>query len=261
MNDKLAQIISIVTYANDYLINNRLCEDLFNKKCFINYESVSFIDHNKSDIASKPIEWFKYLKTEGCIKVNTCFTHTENHSLRPDQFSEGILGGGGNWRFETIFKDYVRYWTPKYYYYPYTMRAKPYYIIYRQQFKKHQIKRNNLVLEDVKKQLGAALWNISEFAAQQGNELWEDFFNKAQDNLYCSDPINGCYHNDIIPKENFTLSEQQLIFSASKAWCFGLQGSWNSLEFKDKASNNRYLELSSNLYNEIINSILVVVNK
>jgi hypothetical protein len=261
MNEKLAQIISIVTYANDYLINNKLCPDFSYKRCFANCESVSFIDHNKLDVANNPVEWFKYLKTEGCLKVSAHFMHTENNAVKPDHFSEGLIGGGGDWRLETVFNDHIKHWTPKYYYYPYSLSEKFFYVIYRQQFKKHPIIRKSLEVETVKKQLGAALWYIAEFAAKQGNEFWADFFNKAQDNLYGSDPIDNCYHNDIIPLENFSLSEQQLIFSASKAWCFGLEGSWNAIEYKDKVSTNRYLELSANLYDQIINSILVVTNK
>src|SRR5512133_3158023 len=189
MNDKLAQITSIITFANDYLINSRLDDDLLKKKCFDNCESVYFIDHNKIDIANNPVEWFKYLKDDGCRKVRTNFLHTENNSVSPDYFTEGIFGGGGIWRLESMYKDYVKYWTATWYYdYPYPRSQKYYHVVYRQQFKKHQIAEYGFEVEKVKKQLGSALWNISEFANNLGYEKWSEFFNAAMDNLYGSNP-------------------------------------------------------------------------
>lgn len=116
-------------------------------------------------------------------------------------------------------------------------------------------------MELAKKRLGSALWNISEFANSQGYEKWSIFFNDAMDTLYGSEPGNSLFFNDILPAETYSLSEQQLIFSAGKAWCFGQEGSWNDIQFKDKYSTERYMELSGKLYDEIITSIMTVTNK
>ncbi len=262
MNGNLAQIISLASYANDYLQNDRMDHNFFEKKCFLYCKSVNFIDSNKADLAYDPNEWFKFLKKDGCQRLKLIFQHGEKNLTNPDHFSAGLINGGGTWFLETLYDDHSRLWSFNWENkYPYAKDKKFFNLVYKRQFKKHQISDLEIKVEPVKKQLGSALWNISEFADKQGFEKWVDFFNNAMDNLYGSEPGVAYPYDDIIPTDNYTLSEKQLIFSAGKAWCFGRQGSWNDINFKDKRSTEQYLKLSAQLYDEIINSVLAIANK
>lgn len=262
MIEGIAQISAIVTSANNFLIYNKLEENFFEKTCFQNCSQISFIEHNKVHLAGSPSEWFKLLKKEGCKSVMAQFDYNEFNKERPDHFTEGIFGGGVKWRFESLFEDHSRYWTATWRYeYPYRRSQKYYEIIYRRQFKKYAIDNEQLHFEDLKKQLGSVLWELSEFAKKSVSENWMEYFNLALEKLYDSDPSKNIFYNDIIPKEKYSLSEIQLYYGAIAAWCFGQKGSWNDLTFKEKITTERYLSLTSQLYDILLRSIKTIINK
>jgi hypothetical protein len=207
-------------------------------------------------------QWFQLLKTEDCKKLRLIYQHSENKLKVPDFLSAGVIGGGGTWLIESVYSDHSRYWSSNWLYkYPYASDKKIFNVYYRRQFKKHKISPLETSIEKTKKNLGSVLWNISEFAKNQAYEKWVDFFENALSCLYDPNPGANYYYNDIIPIQNYTLSEQQLIFGAGRAWCFGQKGSWNDMNFKDKLSTERHAFLSAQLYDEIINSILAITNK
>ena len=262
MNDHLSQLISLTAYANDYLINDSLNKDFNKNKCLLSTRYIYFAESNKIVLTNNPIEWFKLLKSEKCKRLKLIFKYSETHLTKPDHLSAGIVGGGGQWLIESVYDDHSRYWSSHWLSrFPYARDKRLFEIYYRRQFKKNQISNDYFEVEAIKKQLGATLWEISEFTIKQGIEKWTDFFNKALDNLYGSEPCNEYYYFDLIPKNSYTLSEQQLIYSAGKAFNYGVQGSWNDIGFKDKLSTERYLKISAQLYDDIIKSILAVINK
>lgn len=263
MNDHLAQLTSLATYGNDFLMNDRLDLDFSKKnKSFQFCRFVYFTDSNQTDIASNPNEWFNFLKKDGCKKLKLLYQHSEINAKTPDHYTAGVIGGGGTWLIESVYSDYSKYWSSKWFYkYPYAQDRRFFDANYRRQFKKHEISNNHIEVEYVKKELGSVLWNISEFANNQGYEKWVDFFDNAMNCLYGENPRENYIYDDMIPASNYTLSEQQLIFGAGKAWCFGRERSWNDMDFKDKQSTERYLSLSAILYDAIVNSILAIANK
>lgn len=111
MNSKLAQLTTLVTFANDYLCNGRIDKSFLKKKCFYNCNWINFIDFNKVDLADDPNEWFIFLKKDKCLKLRLNFQHSEHNAERPDHFYAGYIDGGGTWMIESVYSDHSRYWS------------------------------------------------------------------------------------------------------------------------------------------------------
>jgi hypothetical protein len=75
----LAQIVALVAYGNDYIENGKISDDFYstnttfqfcNMVDFRESRKMIFSSKNKEKVVSiNPIEWFKYLRVDGCIHL------------------------------------------------------------------------------------------------------------------------------------------------------------------------------------------------
>src|ERR1700748_737594 len=107
MNGTLAQLITLVSFGNEFLNTNAIVDDFYSKNStFQSCNSIEFVDFKKVFLNSKvkeivigqnPVEWFEFLKKGGCKKLALYFQHSKNHSFAPDHKNAGAIGGGGSW--------------------------------------------------------------------------------------------------------------------------------------------------------------------
>ncbi|MCB0429153.1 MAG: hypothetical protein H6585_00380 [Flavobacteriales bacterium] len=271
MTGNLAQLIALATYGNAYLTTGSLPDDFYPANTTFQFcRSVDFLALRKTFFFSKPketivavtpIDWFKMLKKDSCKKIRLYFQYSKDQSFAKDHKLAGLVGGGGTWLIETIFDSYSDYWVGRW---EVKDPNAPDHNIWKVSYdliaphnRTTDIKVN---LDGVKKKISQTLTEIASFASQLENQYWMEQFNKAKEVLSSASPKENYYHKDLIVVGNYSLKAQQVLFAAGCAWVFGGMGSWNDIGFDNKEDENRYDELSAQLYDDINQSILAVVN-
>lgn len=106
--------------------------------------------------------------------------------------------------------------------------------------------------------LAASLASISEFAARQGFNDWQPWFQRASSKL--TDPApEPRYHADMIPASR-PLEQRQLAAAAIEAWVFGGMGSWNDVWLPDEQERADYDKHTQTLYLAVVDALLAVTN-
>ncbi|HEV7621350.1 MAG TPA: hypothetical protein VGO09_06450, partial [Flavisolibacter sp.] len=62
-------------------------------------------------IADNLIEWFKFLKNGGCIKLRVYFQISKDQTLAKDYKLTGLVGEGRTWLLETVYDSYSNGWS------------------------------------------------------------------------------------------------------------------------------------------------------
>lgn len=212
-------------------------------------------------IAADPNSWFQYLKKENCKYLRLFFQHSKETEGFKDRMLSGFVGSGGTWLIEAVGNKYSNYWmnrwevtnqnsaNRKIWSVSYGLGGK------QQRTSDVQID-NMLAKEKIKDTLGA----IAKFAYDQNYHNWGKQFDNAMQVLDSNHPAREYYHHDLIPVHNYSLTAQQLLFAAGKAWVFGGMGSWNDLGFANQQDQLLYDSLSEQLYDNIIEAVIASVN-
>lgn len=271
MNGELAQLIAITSYGNHFLNNGNILDDFYpTNTTFLSCETVEFVEYRESFFFSKekekvvattPTNWFKKLKKGGCRKLRLYFQFSEDQSLVQDHKMAGMLGGGGNWLIEAIYEDYSDFWIDRWILDDNkSANQTTWKVSYILLESLEPIINLQFDLETAKGNLNQTLTKISDFASQHNFQEWVKVFEEAKAILFSTNPIENYYFHDIIDSVNYSLTAQQVLFAAGRAWVFGGMGSWNDISFDNEEDNIRYEELSAELYNKIIQSIIASVN-
>jgi hypothetical protein len=116
----------------------------------------------------------------------------------------------------------------------------------------------NLDHQKVRDKLLLALEDAIKFDDRNKMGFGQTFM-EARTALTDPSPLDGYYHQDIVPVDLLSLGELQIFASACKAWVFGGMGSWNDVGF-DGDIQIVYQELSDRLFSSIISGIVFGVN-
>ena len=261
MTGTLAQLIALTAYGNDYLKNGKLPENFYP-------ENTAFQFCNKADfrisvenvVAIDPIEWFKYLKNDGCKALRLFYLPSKDQSAKDHQLA-AFVGGGGLWLIEAIYNTYSNFWANRW---QVTNQNDPDKKIWTVNYAltSHKEKSINLQInpEKIKVQLQKTLTEIAEFASRQNLKIWKEKFEKAIEALNSQAPNEDFYHKNLIPADNYSLTARQVLFAAGMSWVFGGMGSWNDLGFQEQDTNDMYNKLSEQLYNDIIYAVISATN-
>lgn len=270
MNGILAQLTALTTYGNDFLKNGRLPVNFSsrnttfrfcNRVDFTEFSSGFFSKELKPTVvANDPVEWFTRLKKDGCRELRLLYEPTGNMQVS-DHKMAGMVGGGGTWLLEAVYKTYSYFWVNRWMAtQPNDPDSKVWTVNYGLTVKKLRIKDLKTDLPKAKAQLQGALDAIAAFAGKQGLEQWVAHYQKANAVLDSLQPAHSYYHQDLLPASNYALAAQQLLFAAGFAWAFGGMGSWNDLSFAKAEEMANYDTLSAQLYAAINNAVMCAVN-
>ena len=251
MNGTVLQLISIVSYGNDFLINGHETDFTTNNVSFKNCYTVDFRSFKKDIssekweeiiIAANANEWFKQLKNEGCKKLRLFYQHSKDQSKTKDYKISVFVGGGGEWYIEAIYDKFSNFWATRW---KINKEVSNKWLVWFAVFAREAVTKNVLYDEDITKDyLKQTLISISEFAMIQKLEYWVKQFDSALEALTNLSPKQNSFCKEIIPIKNYSLSSQQLLFTAEQAWVFGGMGSWNDVGFSDIDAQEKYETLS-----------------
>lgn len=266
-----AQLVSLISHANDFLIAGNRPDNFFpNNTTFHFCSLVDFRTNGKKLFSSKtyekivadnPNEWFHFLKKIGCKKLRLYYRHSANQSTFKDYQVAGMVGQGGLWLIECIYEGYSDYWDNKWA--ATNQNApnnKPWNVHYCLTSKRLKTINIRYDISETKAKLKKILTEISGFALRNELNEWNKHFNSASNILESKDPQRTYYYKDLIVSKNYPLIIQQILFAAGSAWAFGGMGSWNDLGFEKKEINEEYEKLSEKLYDCIIEGIICAVN-
>lgn len=265
MSGTIAQIVSLVSYGNDFIFTGKKNDEYLNNSTFKHCENITFkVSSPKKDILSKrellfktPYEWFDYLKKSKCKKLGLYYKGTDKNNGKYDYSMAGFLDEARNWYIEAIHNNKLVFWKCKWEIN--SSHGKRWNVVYSIESihnKSFDVQGN---LNEAKESLKSALENINKFAIKQGKEYWSQRFKEAITELDSDMPTNK-YYADIIVDKNYSLAAIRLLFSAQKAWVFGGMGWWNDICYEDEAIEKINAELSQNLYLNICKAIVVSVN-
>ncbi|HEV8284337.1 MAG TPA: hypothetical protein VGQ09_08500 [Chitinophagaceae bacterium] len=172
-----------------------------------------------------------------------------------------MIGGGGQWLIEAIYKNYSDFW-----YADWKVgnqddpERKIWSVLYETVAKKEQIRNLQFLLNASKEALEKKLTEIEAFARENDLEFWADVFKNALKALHSEKPNADSFYFDLIMLKNYSLLAQQLIFGAAAAWIFGAMGSWNDMSFQEKDKNEKYEKLTEELYDAVIIALIAGIN-
>lgn len=270
MTGPLSQVVTLATFGNDFLFNDKLIEDFASNRSFKFCNTVDFRIFKKSIfgkeqkenvIANNPNEWFAYLKQTGCKKLRLYFRSSEDQSFAKDYKLAGLTGGGGTWFIEAVYGSYSNAWASRWLV---TKKDDPNHNIwtvnYGQTLSNLPVADVQHPLEECREELEQTLTEIEAFALAHNLEPWAKQFTEAKRALQSDAPENFYYNKELIPLKNYSLIAKQILFAAATGWVFGAMGSWNDLGFNTAEENEKYEKLSEQLYERINRAILSSVN-
>lgn len=270
MTGPLSQIITLTSFGNHFLFNNRLEASFLdnlsfrfcNKADFRVFERPFFFTQQKEKvIAPNPNNWFRYLKKSGCKKLRLYFRSSADQSFAKDYKLAGLIGGGGNWFIEEVYENYSNAWANRW---EVTQKDDPnqniWTVNYVQTLSELPTMDLQISQQKCKDNLEETLTEIEAFAFGQGFEYWGEQFTKAKLTLKSSNPENSYYNKELISLHNYSLTARQILYSAGTAWVFGAMGSWNDLGFDAKEDNDKYEALTEKLYERVNQAIISATN-
>jgi hypothetical protein len=270
MTGTLAQIVSLVSFGNEFLNSGALPENYYPENSTFQFcNSVQFVSFRRglfsskfkeSVIATDPIKWFELLKKEKCKKLCLLY-QSSDQSNGPDHKLAGFIGGGGSWLIEAVYNKHSDFWANNW-----TVTNKEakdrkiWSVKYGATAWDQPTQNLQFDLDTVKGELQDALSNITIFGNRHQLDNWSGVFERAQKALNSEDPVEGFYHKDLIVTQNYPLIARQILFSAGLAWVFGGMGSWNDVGFDTAEDNQAYDDLSAALYSAINTAVMAAAN-
>jgi hypothetical protein len=262
MDGTTAQLLSLVSYGNEYIINGNLEADYYPKNSVFQYfKNVDFYKLKKIIVGNDPIEWFQYLKKDECKKLKVFYQHSKQEKLK-DYMAAGFVGGGGQWLIESVYSDYSDFWSGQW---RVENRSDPdskiWLVSYEAISRRNEVDEPQFILSK-SLTLENKIKEIEAFARENNLNSWVDWFATALNTFESNKPYEDFYHPDMVVLKNYPLQTQQMIFGACKAWVFGGMGSWNDIGgFNDKEKNDRYYKLTEELYDEVIFALVNGINR
>ena len=270
MQGTVAQVVSLVTYGNQYLSNggDSLVSDFYPSNSTFKFcKMVSFIDlvqDKKKCVpipySNDPITWFSHLAKEKYKTLRISYFKSGRTDV-PDRMLAGFVGGGGKWLIEAIGPQGSDFWEANWIVGNKDDPDKKVWLVAYRRVAASESTRSFSALDPaalkatLKRNLGAILG----FCRKNKIEAFPKFFETALLSLDSDSPLDGVGYPGIVPKHALSLDARQLLGAAQAAWVFGGMGSWNDLGFTGE-EKTIYDGLSEELYLLIINAILYATN-
>jgi len=274
MTGIIAQLIALVSYGNEFFATGNIANDYFPANSTFTYCNTAdfriirkrFLSSEKKEsvVAENPLEWFRWLKVNGCQRLRLSYKGSDDTAIARDYKLAGFVGGGGTWLLEAVYPKHRDCWANRW---EVNRRnaddRKIWSVNYRRIMAKQPIYDASFDIRKAAENLEEALIQISSFARRQhlnNGIAWAGIFEQARQIMRNQTLRSDYFHQDLIVNKNYSLLAQKTIFSAASAWVFGGMGSWNDLGFESEKDQLRYEDLSAQLYKAIIEATITVIN-
>jgi hypothetical protein len=264
----VAQLLSLVSYGNEFITKHSFPLDYFPNNPVFQYDKEVVFDTSKEKFfggtkaihLANPQEWFRWLKEDGCLELRAIFQYSDQKDFK-DYMMAGMVGGGGTWFVQSSYKRYCDLWYANWEVGNQNDPDNKIWLVkYKTVLQKQEIKQQLFLLNPIKEELGKLLIEIEAFARTNKKDMWADWFKKALESLNSNKPYESFYQQNMIVLKNYSLLAQQVLFGASNAWVFGGMGSWNDIGFAEKETNVKYEQLSEQLYDVMIRGLVGAIN-
>ncbi len=253
------QLVSLVSYGNDALYTGHTNTEFLNHP---NYDFANksigitgkryFNNETQKQLVDNPNMWFEQLIKEKCTKLRLLFRPSP---MDKPSFTQVGYDEGGKWFVKAVYEGYSDYWILSGFSHYQYVNTETHNNV------SDTISEDQLI--DLKTQLAETLNDIAEFAKEISNNRrapWRPFV-EVQKILESPEPYNSYYYKDILVNKNYTLLALQIFFCAANAWCFNGMGSWADIGgFSDPEYNNRYFNLTEQLYLAVCRAITASIN-
>lgn len=263
MNGELAQIMAIASHGSAWL--HRPDTDPprleLESSTFRFVRSVSFVAPGGSAVAgSQAVDgvapWLLMLRDRGVERLRLIARSADG--ALPDPIAAAFAGGGG-WGLVTVGASPALWraaWTVG-------DRKAPDQRIWDVRYTGVAIPPTAIPsgppVDVARQRLVEALAAAQAFARQQALDFWTDYFAKALDLQHAAQP-EPPYHPDLLPARGYDDASRRLVAMAGQAWVFGGMGSWNDLAFPTPADNDRYKQVTHELYDAVLDAAVAAVN-
>lgn len=257
-------------YSNEFIRTGNISENYFpgnsvfqhcNMVDFREIKTSFFRGKRETIVANDPLSWFRFLKERNCKHLQLYYKPAEKNEFGPEYNLAGFIGGAGTWLIETNFGEYSHYWQKMW---NATNKNAPdnriWSVNYVSYAKKMRPEDQRADVTESKKKLEETIKELVAFCTRPNLQDWLHVFQKADDALHNAHPEKLYYNDDLIVLKNYPLQAQQLLFGAAISWVFGGMGWWNDIGFDDKNVEEKYLDLSQRLYEQILQAIIAVSN-
>lgn len=265
MNGELSQLVALSSAANCVLTNPHATDSIYpNHSAFKFCNSVRFVDLKKGLFGKSreverhkdPNEWLRSLQNTHAVRAWLTFT-TVGNANAPDHQLAAFAGGGGNWQLALATDKESEFWISRW---DVTNQnasdSRIWGVTYGCVGKSdHELSVPQADLNVAASRLRSALTATRDFAAKHELPSWAEWYQRAID---CADPsksITFPEYIDFICLGSYPEIAQRLFAAAYNGWVFGGMGSWNDLYFEPDSENDRYHELSAELYAAINDAI------
>lgn len=269
MTGTLSQLLSLITYGNQYLKNIELPKNYYPENTAFKFcNQVNFIDLQPVEggkpleqlWAAEPLAWFERLKLDGCIRLMAYYHPSEgNEQGTPDHKLAGFIGGGGTWLIEAVYEAHSDFWAERW---EVSRPDDPDQLIWAVSYGRTINGSDTIAFSPdhllATEDLREVLLDIRDFAASHDLESWTGVFDRSLSILDGSGQNN--WYAGTISESAYPQSALRLIYAAMSAHVFGGMGSWNDLGFEEKEVQDDYDDLSYHLYDRINRALLSGVN-
>lgn len=266
MNVSILQMVSVVSYSNAYL-NDRLPEisnqgEKISMYCNKVLFHIPVVGDKNQYTTQAPIDWFISLKFRG-VKQVKLFYQSFAKPNTPEYMTAGFVGGGGVWMVETVLEDRSEFWYSKWEVNEDKRQLgadRVWDVIYRLA-PIHELASTKYDVTVQSIALASVLEELVTFCKQEELSNWEAIFSGAKSVLENKKPSSAAYLKDMIVEGGYTDEALALMEAADRAYVFGGMGSWNDVgQLSDDAQEQKYKELSAQLYAVLNQSILAFTN-
>lgn len=206
------------------------------------------------------MEWFGFLKQSDCRELRLLHQPSKQNAEFPDYKTAGMIGGGGSWLIEAVYKKTSDFWYAHWETQE-THPEQPWKIKYEVAARDEPPVNPQLIFYHAKENLLRSLHAMHDFTdGKQELAPWDHVFQKAIIALDSENPAADFYHPGLIITGNYSLAAQQLIFGAAKSWIFGGMGSWNDQGFDEKKDQEVYEKITETLYMAVIHALIAGIN-
>lgn len=261
MNGELAQVITLAVQGNTYLGSSAPAPELFPSHSVFRFvREVAFIRTRRRlglfpdsrVVARGTGEWFTDLRKRGAQRFRL-WTGVASRGLPAHILPAHIAAAftGGNWVIQVDLPDHYEAWVPSW---NVTRGHDSEQRIWSVTYQGRRLERPLVSAEEPVQRAGEALTralsSARQLASEAGYDDWIECFREAERAL--SDPSPEIpYHPDLLPPST-PPDVQRLLAGASKAWVFGGMGSWNDLYLQDPRQQQRYEQVSQELYMAVL---------
>jgi hypothetical protein len=265
MQGTVDQALSLAIYGNYAKAQAIPARYYPDHQVFTFCEYVRFSDLEEKDadareiqFAADPITWFQKLIANGALGFRVIHVESDRPGFS-DRMSIGLVGGGGRWLVEVLFRDRSDLWEG---YWKVGNQDHPRKLIWQVRYVRVQRSRPRWPYQEgLHHRIDALrdiLLEILEFARRHDLKPFDAAFERG---LACLDtsiplPANG---RTYAPPGFLGRDAEHLLAACHDAWVFGAMGSWNDLGFEGD-EQAVYEKLSDKLFWRMVHSAIAACN-